>query len=74
MQDGYEKFRWLWWALPVVALVFFIYDYVDPDGYLVINYDFCRDETAYFSGLSPNGRVLDLNKDNCDQALSLIHI
>ena len=52
---------------PIIFLGIFSYKYINPSGLLVVDYDFCDKETAYFSGLSPHGRVLDIH--NCSQIL-----
>ncbi len=48
--------------IPIVALGYFGYRYINPSGTLEINYDFCNEATPYMSGLSPNGRVLDIEE------------
>lgn len=48
--------------IPLITLGYFTWRYIDPDGILEVNYDFCRKETAFFSGLSPQGRVLDIEE------------
>jgi len=53
--------------IPVIALGFFGFSYINPSGELVVDYDFCQAVTPYFSGLSPYGRVLDIS--NCEQSM-----
>ncbi len=56
-------------AVPVIALGFFVYDYINPSGMRDISYDICSKETSYVSGFSPHGRVLDINYKKCSQSL-----
>jgi len=53
----------------VVSLGNFAFQYINPSGQLLVAYDFCQAETPYFSGLSPHGRVLDLDRQRCQQQM-----
>jgi len=57
--------------IPIIVLGCFTYQYINPSGELIVKYDFCQKETSYFSGLSPYGRVLNLEKseNNCFQKM-----
>lgn len=55
--------------LPVIALGYFAFDYINPSGQREISYNLCNAETPYVSGFSPHGRVLDINKTTCSQPL-----
>lgn len=48
--------------IPLTTLGYFAYQYINPSGILEFEYNFCSSETPYFSGLSPHGRVLDIEK------------
>ena len=54
--------------IPIVALGVFGYRYINPSGVLEFSYNFCHKETAYFSGLSPAGRVLEIKKSEIRSA------
>ena len=58
----YNIFRVSLIIIPIIALGFFGYSYINPSGELIIEYNFCQSETPYFSGLSPHGRVLETEK------------
>lgn len=65
----YKYIRYIIFAVPVIALAFFSYKYINPSGTLEIRYDFCKEETPYVSGLSPHGRVLDIHEKECIQEM-----
>jgi len=64
---GYLLIRIILILIPSLALGWFGYSYINPVGELAFEYDFCTPETAYFSGLSPDGRVLELDTKKCNQ-------
>lgn len=65
----YRSVRIVLIFLPVIALFFFAYRYINPSGVLDVVYNFCKPETPYISGMSPIGRVLELDTDKCKQSM-----
>ena len=55
--------------MAIAGFGYFAYQYINPSGQLLVTYDFCQDETPYFSGLSPHGRVLDIDEQGCHQRM-----
>lgn len=47
--------------IPVIILAVLFYQDFNPDGYLKVDYDFCR-EDPFVSKFSPPGRVLEIEK------------
>lgn len=68
-KHAYHYIQALLVAIPIFALGFFAYDYINPSGMRSFSYDFCTTETPYVSGFSPHGRVLDINKQDCSQEM-----
>ncbi len=67
----YKTIRVVFVLVPVLVFGYFSYKYVNPSGVLEFEYDFCRETTPYVSGLTPKGRVLDIEKTKtrCEQRM-----
>jgi len=66
----YKIFKIILIIIPIFILVILFYKDFNPRGYLKVDYDFCR-EDPFVSKFSPQGRVLDIqkNRGECSQEM-----
>jgi len=57
----YKYIRIVLILIPIIILAVLFYKDFNPDGYLKVDYDFCR-EDPFVSKFSPTGRVLEIEK------------
>ena len=67
----YKYIRIILIFIPIIILAVLFYKDFNPQGYLRIDYDFCR-QSPFISKFSPHGRVLKIKKDRGECAQQMV--